>query len=125
MSVKIKGRIVSALPETSGVSKAGNNWRKREYVLETEGQYPKKIAFSVMGDKIDTLNLAVGQTVEISADISSSEYNGRWYTSVSAFAAAIVQAAAPQPQPQPQYVAPAPPPPYTAPAANCGDDLPF
>lgn len=62
---------------------------------------------------------------KVGDEVVEQRIQRRWYTSVSAFAAAIVQAAAPQPQPQPQYVAPAPPPPYTAPAANCGDDLPF
>lgn len=124
MSIKIKGRIVTALPEVSGVAKNGNPWRKREYVLETEGQYPKKVAFSVMGDKIENLNLAVGQSVEVSVDIESREYNGRWYTSVSAYASTPIQAA--QPQAQPQYNAPAPPPPYTsAPAGAKEEDLPF
>lgn len=126
MSIKIKGRIITALPETSGVSKAGNAWRKREYVLETEGQYPKKIAFSVMGDKIDSLNLSVGQVTEIGVDIESREYNGRWYTSVSAYSATIEQGA-PAPAQQPQYTAPTPTPPYTAgtSALDKNDDLPF
>ena len=126
MSLKIKGRITTSLPETSGVSRAGNNWRKREYVLETEGQYPKKVAFSVMGDKIDTLNLAAGQTVEISVDVESREYNGRWYTSVSAYGATIEQPAAAQTQTQSQYTTPAPPPPYGGTAASSkSDDLPL
>lgn len=132
MSLKIKGRIITALPEVSGVAKNGNPWRKREYVLETEGQYPKKVAFSVMGDKIENLNLAVGQSVEVNVDIESREYNGRWYTSVSAYASTPIQAAQPQApvqpqaQAQPQYNAPAPPPPYAgAPAGAKDDDLPF
>lgn len=126
MSIKIKGRIITALPETSGVSKAGNAWRKREYVLETEGQYPKKVAFSVMGDKIDSLNLSVGQVAEVGVDIESREYNGRWYTSVSTYSATIEQGAPAPAQSQPQYAAPAPPPPYAgASAPSKNDDLPF
>ncbi|MDE6320932.1 MAG: DUF3127 domain-containing protein, partial [Muribaculaceae bacterium] len=39
--MEITGRIIRALPEISGTSKAGNNWHKREYVLETQEQYPK------------------------------------------------------------------------------------
>lgn len=127
MSVKIKGRIITALPESQGVSKAGNAWRKREYVLETEGQYPKKIAFSVMNDKIESLNLYVGANVEVSVDIESREYNGRWYTSISAFASTPIQATQPQTQPSqpaapPVYAQPSPMP---APPAPPADDLPF
>lgn len=121
MSVKVKGRVIVALPETSGTSKSGNAWRKLEYVLETEGQYPKKIAFSVMNDKIEALNLYVGAVGELSVDIESREYNGRWYTSVSAFAFTPTQA----PQAQPQPAAPAPPA-YGQPApAPASDDLPY
>ena len=37
--MEIKGTIIAALPEVSGVSKAGNAWKKKEYVLEnTDGQ---------------------------------------------------------------------------------------
>ena len=43
--MEIEGKIILALPEQSGVSKAGNNWKKREYVLETMETYPKKSAF--------------------------------------------------------------------------------
>lgn len=133
MSHKIKGQIIVALPETSGTSKSGNAWRKREYVLQTDDKYPKKIAFSVMNDKIDQLGLRQGVTAEVSVDIESREYNGKWYTSVSAYAATIEGAGqAPQqnsaPTPGEQYAQMMPPPPsYSQPAAPApgGDDLPF
>ena len=48
--MEIKGTIIAALPETSGVSKAGNQWKKKEYVLEnTDSQYPRKVAFTCFG----------------------------------------------------------------------------
>lgn len=40
--MEIKGKVILALPEQSGVSKNGNSWKKREYVLETFDNYPKK-----------------------------------------------------------------------------------
>lgn len=93
MSFTATGRIVAALPETSGTSAKGNAWRKREYVLETQEQYPKKICFSVMNDRIDALNLAVGDTATIDFSIESREYQGRWYTSVNLFNAKVDKAA--------------------------------
>lgn len=33
--MEVTGKIIVALPEVSGTSKAGNQWKKREYVLET------------------------------------------------------------------------------------------
>ena len=43
--MEITGKIIIALPEMSGTSKAGNAWKKREYVLETQETYPKKVFF--------------------------------------------------------------------------------
>ena len=34
--MEITGKIIVVLPPQSGVSQAGNNWKKQEYVLETE-----------------------------------------------------------------------------------------
>ena len=83
--MEITGKIILALPEQSGVSKAGNSWKKKEYVLETQETYPKKVHFDLFGDKADKYPLSVGQTVRLKFDIESREYNGRWYTEVRAW----------------------------------------
>ena len=82
--VEIIGKIIEILPEKSGQSTNGE-WRKQEYILETETSYPKKICFVVWGDKIEQFNLKKGESVEVSVDLESREYNGRWYTDVKAW----------------------------------------
>ena len=82
--VEIKGKIIEILPEKSGQS-ANGEWRKQEYVLETGSNYPKKICFMAWGNKIVEFNLKQGETVEVSVDLESREYNGRWYTDVKAW----------------------------------------
>ena len=82
--MEIRGKIIELLPEKAGQS-ANGGWRKQEYVLETDGQYPKKICFMAWGDKIDQFNIKQGETVEVSVDLESREYNGRWYTDVKAW----------------------------------------
>ena len=82
--VEIKGKIIEILPEKSGQS-ANGEWRKQEYVLETDSNYPKKICFMAWGDKIGEFNLKQGEDVEVSVDLESREYNGRWYTDVKAW----------------------------------------
>ena len=82
--MEIKGKIVEILPEKSGQS-ANGEWRKQEYVLETDSNYPKKICFMAWGDKIGEFNLKQGDSVEVSVDLESREYNGRWYTDVKAW----------------------------------------
>ena len=82
--VEIKGKIIEILPERSGQSAKGE-WRKQEYILETGSNYPKKICFMAWGDKIGEFNLQQGENVEVSVDLESREYNGRWYTDVKAW----------------------------------------
>ncbi len=74
--MEVEGKIILALPEQSGVSRAGNNWKKREYVLETHETYPKKVFFVLFGDRADQYPLNVGDEIRLSFDINSREYNG-------------------------------------------------
>lgn len=132
--MEVTGKIIVALPEFSGVSKAGNPWKKREYVLETIESYPRKIYFDLFGDKADQFPLQVGQTIKLSFDIESREYNGRWFTSIRGWKVEPADAE-PIAQAAPNYgTTPAsamasnasgavPPPPI--PAASTEEDLPF
>lgn len=122
--MEITGRIILALPEISGTSKAGNPWKKREYVLETQETYPKKVHFDFFGERADQYPLNVGDNVRLSFDIESREYNGRWFTSIRGWKAESVDAAPAAPAPAP-YQAPGavPPPPISTQAGE--DDLPF
>ncbi|HSF54139.1 MAG TPA: DUF3127 domain-containing protein [Algoriphagus sp.] len=81
----LSGKVINQLPEVGGNSKSGNSWRKQEYIIETGGQYPKKVCISIWGDKIDQFGLKVGEQVTLGIDVESREYNGRWYTEVKAF----------------------------------------
>lgn len=123
--MEITGRIILALPEISGTSKAGNPWKKREYVLETQETYPKKVHFDFFGERADQYPLNVGDNVRLSFDIESREYNGRWFTSIRGWKAESADAAPAAPAPAP-YQAPGaavPPPPISTQAGE--DDLPF
>lgn len=127
--MEVIGKIIVDLPLQSGTSKTGNAWKKKEYVLETEDTYPKKIHFDFFGDRADQYQLQVGQRIRLSFDIESREYNGRWYTSIRGWRAEDandVPAAAPQtampagaPQQPVQPAAPVPP------IVNSSEDLPF
>lgn len=83
--MEISGKIIQLLPEVGGNSKTGNAWRKQEYILETGGQYPKKICVSIWGDKIDQFSINAGENLTLGVDIESKEYNGKWYTEIKAY----------------------------------------
>ena len=122
----ISGRIDSVLPLQQGTSKAGNPWKKQGYILDTGGQYPKKVCFSLFGDKIDQFPIQVGQDVTVSIGIESREFNGRWYTEVNAWNVTYSGQAQPQaPAPQPPVVQPSPVPVPQTPQQQAVGDLPF
>lgn len=84
MDLQVTGRVVRILPEQSGEGRNGP-WRKREFILETGGNYPKQICMVQWGDAIDQAGLQEGETVTAYIDIQSREYNERWYTDVKAW----------------------------------------
>lgn len=122
--MEIQGRIVELLKLQSGEGRNGT-WRKQDYIIETPGQYPKKICFNLWGDKIDQFNIAVGDEVKVQIDIESREYNGRWYTDVRAWKVEKAGAAA-APPPADEFVPPAEEDFTREPqGGSAEDDLPF
>ena len=83
---EISGQIIAVLPTKSGTSARGTEWSSQTAVVETKEQYPKKVAFDVMGaDRIAQFNLQVGDYVTVSYDVEAHEYNGKWWNSVRAW----------------------------------------
>ncbi len=124
--MEIKGTIIEVLEEQSGESAKGG-WRKQQYVLETQDQYPKKICFMVWGDKINDFAVKKGQELEVSIDIESREYNGRWYTDIKAWKVAQTGGAQAQAQANepPQNYAPMPDEEPLGTSDDDSDGLPF
>lgn len=81
----ITGKIIAVLPTRSGTSARGTQWSSQTAVIETHEQYPKRVAFDVLGDKITEFNLQVGEEVTVSFDINAREFNGKWWNSVNAW----------------------------------------
>src|SRR5688572_31118921 len=82
--MEIAGTIVALLPLQTGQGKNGV-WKKQEFIMETPGQYPKKVCLSLWGEKVDENIISVGDKITASINIESREYNGRWYTDVRAW----------------------------------------
>ena len=128
MALELEGRIARKLPVQQGTSARGA-WAKQEFIFEyQEGNFPSQICMNVWGeDKVrDLEKYQVGDKVKISFNLSSREYNGRWYTDVRAWR--IEPAGAGQPAPQYTQSAPAPAPMPTADDISTplsDDDLPF
>lgn len=122
--MEIKGRIVQVLPLQSGVGQSsGKEWKRQEYVLETQDQYPRKVCFQLSGNRIEQYPVAVGDEVIVSYDLESREFRGRWYTDVRAWK--IEKASASGHAPLPSDGVAVPPPPADFEPESSADDLPF
>ena len=87
MAMEIEGRIARKLSVQTGTSARGA-WSKQEFILEyQEGNFPSQICMNVWGeDKVrDLEKYQVGDKVKVSFNLSSREFNGRWYTDVRAW----------------------------------------
>jgi hypothetical protein len=102
--MEITGTIVLVTPVTTGGSGA-KPWCKQDFVIETDGKYPKKVCITLWGqDNIDKYDLAIGSTITASIEIESREYNGKWFTNVKAWkieGMASVPQRERQPEPKP------------------------
>ena len=85
--MEITGKIIAVLPANSGTSAhTGNTWMSQTYVIETQGQYPKKLAFDVFGEeRIKQFNIKHGEELTVRFDFDAHEYNGRWFNQIRAF----------------------------------------
>ena len=83
--MEIQGKVIAVLPERSGVSARGE-WKSQTYVIETQEQYPKKMAFDVFGaDRLAQFNIHSGEEILVSFDIDAHEYQGSWFNSIRAW----------------------------------------
>lgn len=81
--MQLSGKILHILPIQSGTSKKGE-WQKRDIVIETDGEYPKKVSVSIWNKLVD-IPLSEGKWITADIDINAKEYNGKWYNEVKAW----------------------------------------
>lgn len=123
----ITGKIIAILPMQSGEGKNGP-WRSQDYVLETQDQYPRKVCFNLFGNRIEQFPLAINDLVNVSFDIESREWNGRWFTTIRAWKVekAAVSGATVDNADNPYGTPPPPmPPAFQSPDGDEDSGLPF
>src|SRR5688500_7965432 len=82
--MQLTGKLIQVMPVQTGTGKNGQ-WKKQEIILETEGNYPKKVCVAIWGDKINESQLKQGAMLKVSFVIVSMEYNWMWYSYVKAW----------------------------------------
>ena len=133
--MEIIGKVVRLGNLTEGTSARGP-WRKQELIIETEEQYPRTVCLICWTNQIDEIQkFAPGQTIKAQIEISSREFNGKWYTDVrvwrfdpvGATTAPVAAPAQPVQQPMMHQTPPAavPAQDFYPPTEDSVDDLPF
>jgi hypothetical protein len=121
--MQLTARLIQLLPIQTGTGRNGE-WKRQDIIVETDGQYPKKICVSIWGDKVSPALLQTGKNLTIDFDVESREFNGRWYTDLRAWKVEVAgeqNDSRPVPPPSAGDF-PEPPP---LPANDQQDDLPF
>ena len=82
--MEIKGAIKKKLKK-NGRSKAGNEWQKIDVIIQQPGEYGKEVSVTAFGDEtIESVNrFNEGDSVEVSVNVESREYNGKYYTNIT------------------------------------------
>ena len=91
--MKLKGKLVKMMDAESGTSKAGKEWVKRNFIINNGSDYNPEVCCQVFGkEKVDALNdFQVGQELEVSINLSSREFNGKYYHNIDAWKIEIIE----------------------------------
>ncbi len=87
-NLTMTGKILKVLEVEKGTSKAGKDWQKINFILSTGNEYNPEVAFQIFGEeKVENFIKynKVGQVVDVSFNVSSREYNGKYFHNLDAW----------------------------------------
>ena len=101
--MQLTGTVASVSPMQTGTSSSGNEWKKNGFMLNyKDGEYEKSAYIQGFNKSADAIEpLKVGQTVTVDFNITSREYNGKFYTDCTAWKVQVSGEATPAPTPTP------------------------
>ena len=81
--MNVIGKLVKKLQRETGVSKSGKTWEKQSILVEQNAEFNKEVVISFFGDKIKSIrDIEEGSDVNVSINLSSREYNGKYYHNI-------------------------------------------
>jgi len=89
--LSVKGKYLGIISDDRGTTKAGKDYRKVTFSIEMEGQYPKPAIFDTNKDELikQIYNLKEGEVINVAFNINCRDYNGKWYTNLTAWKISI------------------------------------
>ena len=89
--MNVTGKISKINEVETGETSAGKSWSKQSIVIDNGEKFNPLVCISFFGDKSDLIsNFKVGNTVEVGINLSSREFNGKWYHNVDGWRIALV-----------------------------------
>ena len=88
MSLEITGKITKVLPLQKGTTKDGKEWQKQLFILDNNEKYNNIFCFEIFGEeKVQKFNQynKVGDSVKVDFNVSTNEWNGKYFTSLQAW----------------------------------------
>lgn len=81
------GTLKEKKEKQEGISKAGKDWVKQDFLIDTGDQYNPIMQLGVFGQgKVNDLeNLNVNESITVHFNIICREYNGKYYTNLDAW----------------------------------------
>lgn len=90
--MEFKGEVIKVLKKVTGTSKTGAEWAKQEYVLKSDGQYPKHLCIEVFGEeKINQFNIQLGQVINAHLNVDSREWQERWFNQIQVWKVDLIE----------------------------------
>jgi hypothetical protein len=85
--LSIKGSLIKKNEVENIEGKDGKKWIKQTFLLKTSAEYNNQICFQLFGEeKIKLLeSYQLGDAIEVFFNVSSREYNGRYYHNIDAW----------------------------------------
>ncbi len=84
-SADVVGVLTQKLPTQSGTSAKGNAWERTDIILslDSNGNFPINLCIELFGERAHIAdNIPLNSRVRVGINLSSREFNGRWFSSI-------------------------------------------
>jgi hypothetical protein len=95
--MEITGKLIKKLDPVKGTSKAGKEWQKQSFIFEQDDKFNTEICVNVFGDLTQDIklklfkDLKIGEQYKVYINISSKEFNGKYYSSINGWNISPIQ----------------------------------
>ena len=87
--MNVIGKLIKKLDRETGVSKAGKTFEKQAILVEQNVEWNKEVVITFFGDKIQSIrDIEEGSDVDVSVNLSSREFNGKYFHNIDGWACA-------------------------------------